>query len=482
MFIARRFFSVSRLLSSKVAVIGAGPSGFYTSLNLLRDKDPDLQVDMFEKNPCPFGLVRYGVAPDHPEVKNCQDRFQDTREDARFQYFGNVSIGSDLKLKELYDNYDAVVYAYGSSLENKLGIPGEEDHPAIINSRAFVGWYNGDPEYKDLDPPLDKVKSVVIIGNGNVAIDLARVLLAPINDHWKGTDITDHALAMLNLSTVNKVTIVARRGFLESKFTNKEFKELLELYKEGVHFGGWPEQKFATLNDMTLGRVDKRRLSLVNKYIGIASQQNEDSGSKEWFLDYLKSPIGFKVDPENSELLREIIFRESSITIEKIEGQDHKYKYKSKIEPTNEFSSIECQLVIPSIGYKCKPLAEFKELGIPFDDKRGVIPNVDGQVQGKEDSYCVGWIANGSRGNINSAVMTSALLADIIQEGLKSSNKEGRSVIESLLTERKVQVVNWEDWMKIEQYERTLGEQKGKIMDKVTDYNRMLEICKENLS
>ncbi|VEU23601.1 DEKNAAC104725 [Brettanomyces naardenensis] len=482
--VGRRFFSFSRsAYSKKVAVIGAGPSGFYTSLNLLKDKDPALQIDMFEKNPCPFGLVRYGVAPDHPEVKNCQERFQDTRNDRRFQYFGNVSVGSDIKLKELYDNYDVVVYSYGSSLENKLGIPGEDDHPAIINSRAFVGWYNGDPDYRDLDPPLDKVDSVIIIGNGNVAIDIARILMAPVDSHWKTTDITEHALRILKKSTVEKVTIVARRGFLESKFTNKEFKELLELHNEGVYFGGWPEEKFSSLKDLKLGRVDKRRLSLVNKYKSVIDEEAKDAETgkvkKVWYLDYLKSPIGFKVDSNDPSLLEEVIFRDNAITIQ---HDPDTGKYKSTITPTDGFSSIVCQMVIPSIGYKCEPMEEFEELGIPFDTGRGIIPNVDGKVEGRDDSFCVGWIANGSRGNINSTVMTSSLLAGIIQDQLKvvadGTDKPGRTSTESLLENRKVRVVNWDDWVKISEYERSQGEPKGKPGEKVTDYGEMLKICK----
>lgn len=469
--IRRLFHSAAPRLSKKVAVIGAGPSGFYTSLNLLKDTDPNLQVDMFEKNPCPYGLVRYGVAPDHPEVKNCQDRFADTRQDGRFQYFGNVFIGDDLLLKELYENYDVVVYSYGSSLENKLGIPGEDDHPAIVNSRAFVGWYNGDPEYIELDPPLEKVSDVVIIGNGNVAIDIARILLAPADTHWQSTDITARALDKLKQSKVSKVTIVARRGFLESKFTNKEFRELLELHKVGVHFGGWPDEKFASLKELKLGRTDKRRLQLVNKYVGLPKSE------KAWYLDYLKSPIGFKVSNDDADLLEEIIFRNNEITIELVDG-----KIKSEIKPGEGFSSIKAQLVIPSIGYKCEPMAEFEQLGIPFDSKHGIIPNVGGKVTGREDSFVVGWIANGARGNINSTVMSSSILAGEVAKTLavtaKGASKPGREATEKLLSDRQVQVVNWDDWVKIADYEQQQGSATGKPSEKVTNFDEMLRLVK----
>ncbi|KAH3660272.1 hypothetical protein OGAPHI_006858 [Ogataea philodendri] len=442
-----------RFLSTpRVAVIGSGPSAFYTSLDILKYDIP-VEIDMFEKRPCPFGLVRFGVAPDHPEVKSCQERFQDASKDKRFQFFGNVEIGKDIKLRELYENYDSIVFAYGSNKENRLNIAGE-DHPAVINSKDFVGWYNGDPQDQDLNPPLDKVEEVTIIGNGNVAMDIVRVLLAP-PEHWKDTDIVPGALETLQRSTVKKVTVSARRGFLDSKFANKEFRECLEMDKYGVRFTGWGADLFGdSLKTTKLGRIEKRRLQLAEKYCVAETE------GKSWKLDYLKTPIGIKVDSKDPLLLKETIFKKNQITP------------AGKIEPTNKLASVSNQLLILCIGYKGEALAEFEELGIPFDVQRGAIPNKEGRVVGVEQTYCVGWIANGSRGSINSTVADSSVVAhSIVQDldKLPQSKGHGREKVSKLLAERGVNVVDWSNWVKIDKAERQQGR-------KFTDFDSMLSV------
>ncbi|KAG7828889.1 hypothetical protein KL920_003385 [Ogataea angusta] len=445
-----------RLFSTpRVAVIGSGPAAFYTSLDILKYDIP-VQIDMFEKRPCPFGLVRFGVAPDHPEVKSCQERFHDASKDPRFQFFGNVEIGRDIKLKEIYDNYDSIVYAYGSSRENRLGIAGE-DHPAVINSKDFVGWYNGDPRNQDLNPPLDKAEQVTIIGNGNVAMDIVRILLAPA-EHWENTDIAPYALDMLQKSIVRNVTVSARRGFLESKFSNKEFRECLELNKYGVAFTGWGAETFGPiLAKMSLGRVEKRRLQLVQKYCQPAAE------GKSWKLDYLQTPLGIKVNPKEPSLLKETIFRKNRIL------------GSGEIVPAEELNSVSNQLLILCIGYKGEPLAEFDELNIPFDANRGAIPNKEGRIEGVERSYCVGWIANASRGSINSTVADSSVVAGHIVADLakiEDTAKKGREAITKLLAQRNVKAIRWDDWVRIEQYERSQGR-------KLTDFQSMLKVCND---
>ncbi|ODV85762.1 hypothetical protein CANARDRAFT_7135 [[Candida] arabinofermentans NRRL YB-2248] len=462
----------------KIAVIGSGPSAFYTSLDLLKTNNPQLEIDMFERNPCPFGLVRFGVAPDHPEVKTCQQRFKDTSEDERFKFFGNVNIGTDLKLQELVENYNIVVYAYGSGSENKLGIPGE-DHPAVINSKDFVGWYNGDPAYKNLNVPLHKVKNVTIVGNGNVAIDIVRILLASPDSHWSKTDITSEALETLKKSTVENVCVSARRGFLDSKFTNKEFKELLEMEKEGIMFKGWSADHFQTFaSKIKLGRIEKRRLQLAQKY----SDGGQKVSGKSWELEYLQTPVEFIGDTSDPILLKETVFQQNSA----IMNNDNKIE----IVPTETLTCKKNELVILSIGYKGEPLQEFENLGIPFDSKRGKIPNIDGKIMREDGSfvtgaYCVGWIANGSTGNINSSVQSSAVVAATIMDDVEADGslldyKEGRNKIEQLLSERNIKNISWDDWLKIEQAEIKRGEAQGKIADKITDYEEMLDIAKRS--
>lgn len=273
-----RFLSyTTRLLTKpfKVAIVGTGPGGFYTAHHLLNKSSPDvkLNIDFFEKLPTPYGLSRYGVAPDHPEVKNCEDHminimkdFGNSESRHKVRFLGNVEVGKDIALKELEGNYNSIVLAYGcTSADNKLSIPGA-DLPGVVPARQFVNWYNGHPDYygenKYIPPPLDKVDTVSIIGNGNVALDVARILLADPREHWAKTDISVDAQQLLEKSTVKHVRIVARRGILESAFSNKEIRELLEL---PVKFVPLPKD-LLDFDTKKLGRVDKRRVSLLEKY------------------------------------------------------------------------------------------------------------------------------------------------------------------------------------------------------------------------
>lgn len=194
--------------SLRLAIVGSGPAGFYAAARVLQ-KSQDARVDMYEKLPVPFGLVRYGVAPDHPEVKNCQDRFEEVASSPRFQFIGNASIGSDIPLTVLKRHYDAIIFSYGASHDRLLDIPGESLH-GVQSARAFVGWYNGLPEFADMDPNLDG-EHAVVIGNGNVALDVARVLLSEV-DVLRKTDMANRALESLSCSRVKRVTIAGRRG------------------------------------------------------------------------------------------------------------------------------------------------------------------------------------------------------------------------------------------------------------------------------
>ncbi|OWB55253.1 hypothetical protein B5S28_g1121 [[Candida] boidinii] len=518
--------STTNAKSSKIAVVGSGPSAFYTVLQLLKSPIKDLQIDMFEKTPVPFGLVRYGVAPDHPEVKFCQTRFADCSQDERFKFFGNVEIGKDLSVKELRTNYDSILFAYGSNKDKKLGIKGE-DSPGVISSKEFVGWYNGDPQYQDLNPPLEDVENVSIIGNGNVTIDIIRILLAPVDKHWLNTDITTQAINKLKLSKVKKVEVFARRGFFESAFTNKEFKELLELNNEGVKFIGWDEEILQPiLKEIShlMNRVDKRRLKLAETYSKSNNNNktnNDIQNQKFWKLNYLKSPVEFIKDEKNSKILKETIFQSNNLSMPEP-------NMKSPIiKPIDEFKKVKNELVIISTGYKGEPLVGFEEANVPFDSKRGMIPNIDGRVLNTELSeinnsgstleddekfnfikglYTVGWIASGSRGAINSAVMNGSIVGNNMIQDIenfelfskssdtdnKSLNNEnsngesdnavppvklGRSKIRDLLNERNCKVVTWDDWLKIEEYEKSSGEKLGKISNKITNTDEMLKIC-----
>lgn len=466
-------FSFIRKYSSnskkKLAVVGSGPAAFYTVLHILKDHSDEYEIDMFEKNPNPYGLVRFGVAPDHPEVKNCIDRFRDVEEyGSSFKYFGNVAISdpkssSSISLKDVYDNYNGVLYAYGSSEPNIPPIAGIE-HPAVIDSKTFVGWYNNDPNYQNFNPPLEKVKTISIFGNGNVAVDIVRVLLGDI-ERWSKTDISTRALEKLKESTVDTVHVVARRGILESKFTNKELRELFEMDNEGVIFGGYNQEDFSELlKTAKLGRVEKRRVSLIEKYA--EKHQDLSKGNKKFTLNYLKNPIGFKI--ASDELLKEMIVSKNKVVLNE-DGT-------SSIESAGGFSDIETDLVIMATGYKAEPLAEFKDLGIPFD--HGRILNHDGKVEGVENTYCVGWVATGSTGNINSTVMSSSIAAETIIEDMKNSKcneKEGRGKLEAILEAKGITPFTWDQWKKVEAEEAELGRIEGRIAKRI-NFDQMKQL------
>jgi adrenodoxin-NADP+ reductase len=196
----------------RLAIIGSGPAGFYTAHRLMKNLQ-DVVVDMYEQLPVPYGLVRFGVAPDHPEVKNCEDTFKEVAASPRFNYVGNVQVGRDVSLVEMKPHYDAILFSYGASEDKRLGIAGE-DRPGVFSAREFVGWYNGLPQFQDLNPDLSSAENAVVIGQGNVALDVARILLTPI-DTLRKTDITGHALNLLSRSKVSSVTVVGRRGPLQ---------------------------------------------------------------------------------------------------------------------------------------------------------------------------------------------------------------------------------------------------------------------------
>lgn len=204
-----RTYSSSTTRPFRAAIVGSGPAGFYTAYRVMQRIEGSV-IDMYEHLPVPFGLARYGVAPDHPEVKNCQEKFEEVAESSRFNFIGNVDVGHQIPLLALSSHYDAVVFAYGSSKDNKLGIPGEHLN-GVYSARQFVGWYNGLPEFADLNPRLDHGDQAVVIGQGNVALDVARVLLAPL-DQLRGTDMAQHALEALSRSRIKSVRVVGRRG------------------------------------------------------------------------------------------------------------------------------------------------------------------------------------------------------------------------------------------------------------------------------
>ncbi|XP_071509397.1 NADPH:adrenodoxin oxidoreductase, mitochondrial-like [Diadema antillarum] len=403
---------VQKLLSTdsstpRMCIIGSGPAGFYTAQALLKG-DKSLHIDIFDRLPVPFGLVRYGVAPDHPEVKNVINQFTALAEGGRCSFIGGVSIGSDVQVKELLDAYSAVVLSYGAASDKLLNIPGE-DLPGLYSARKFVGWYNGLPEDVELNPMLD-TDTAVVIGHGNVALDVARILLTPA-DVLSKTDITSNAVRALKQSKVRRVHVVGRRGPLNIHFSIKELREMLKLpdcrpILHPADFEGFD----AMIPD--LPRPKKRITELMMKTARGATSSPErerpESSLREWHLDFFHNPIEILSSSSSSN------GRVSGVKFEINQIKD--IDGKESLVPTGETDVIPCGLVLRSIGYKSVHVDDF----IPFDHEQSIIKNEQGRVAGIQGLYCSGWVKRGPRGALLSTLSDSVETAKCMLDDLSS--------------------------------------------------------------
>lgn len=405
---------------------------------------------------------------------------------ARFNFVGNTDIGRDLSLSSLIPHYDAILFAYGASKDRRLNIPGENRLEGIYSARAFVGWYNGLPEYANLSPKLDVGEEAVIVGHGNVALDVARTLLSDV-DRLRNTDITEQALEALAKSTIKRVHVVGRRGPIQASFTIKEVRELMTLPNigfEGVSADLLPSEPGK------LPRVLKRLTQLLMKGSNIASA----SAKKSWSLDFFLSPTSFNSnDPEGNQLTSVDFTRTA------IQGQDQ-FNPKARVAPTSETLTIPASLTFRSIGYKSEAIPGMADLDIPFNDSSGTIPNDNsGRILAKSSNvagqptahlpgmYCTGWVKNGPTGVIATTMEDAFATAEAIAEDwengvcldMKSLGESARGGWDALRPEALacgVRPVSWEDWRKIDEAERKRGMAKGKVREKFTSIEEMLEV------
>ncbi|KAI9706978.1 MAG: NADPH-adrenodoxin reductase [Bogoriella megaspora] len=466
----------------RLAIIGSGPAGFYSAYRLMQKVD-DAIVDMYEKLPAPFGLVRYGVAPDHPEVKNCQEKFEQVASSARFNYIGNIAVGTDLPLTVLRSHYDAILFAYGASEDRRLNIPGE-DLKGVYSARAFVAWYNGLPEYSDLNPILDRGEDAIVIGQGNVALDVARILLSNVDD-LRHTDITDHALEALSKSKIRRVQVVGRRGPMQAAFTLKEVRELMNL--PNVSFK--PIDSGLLPSDVSkLTRTPKRRVQLLSK----GSPNDLATADRSWALRFLLSPVSIQSSSSDIEVVDSVSFR-------KTEFQDSNHDVAdARVRQTDEIVSLPGSTVFKSVGYKSEPLQGLEEIGVPFDEKLGIIPNdIHGRVispnigPGSHTAghipglYCVGWVKRGPTGVIASTMDDAFTTADVIAKDwedkvpfLASEEDGGKSMgwdgLKQIIRKSSLRAINWRDWQRIDQLEKQKGKVVGKEREKFTSVSAML--------
>lgn len=429
------------------AVVGSGPAGFYTAAALLGLPDRHVRVDMFERLPTPWGLVRAGVAPDHPKIKSISALFARTASHERFRFFGNVEVGKHLCRDDLLDRYDVVLYCVGAPADRALGIPGEQ-LPGVLGARDFVGWYNGHPDFRDLTVDLD-VHRAVVIGNGNVALDVARVLATP-PDRLAVTDIADHALDALRGSLIHEVVVIGRRGPAQATFTTPELRELAELTGAAVLVD--PDQ-VTSIDDASLPHVSRHNVQILRDYAGIRPV----NGGRRVALRFLTSPIEIR----GTDRVESIVLGRNELDA------------GDRAVDTGERQSVSTGLVLRAAGYRGVAVP-----GVPFDEATGIIPNRDGRVDGTDREYVAGWIKRGPTGiigtNKKDAVDTvRALVADLAAHS-GPSRAADPDAVEAWLRERQPELIDLDGWAAIDAAERAAGERQGRPRVKLCTWDELL--------
>ena len=409
-------------MTLSVAIIGSGPSGFYTAESILRTVK-DVEIDIVDRLPTPYGLIRGGVAPDHAKTKNVARSYEKTARDPRVQYYGNVSLGDDIGLGALRAMYDAVVLATGAAVDRPLGIPGD-DKRGVLGVAAFVGWYNGHPDFRDLDPPLE-TQAVAVIGVGNVAVDVARVLTKTPKE-MAATDLTDYAAAAIYAAPIRDVYMFGRRAPHHAKFSNVELREMGQLEDSAPALDpaeltpDVPEDFAATLSDRDL-RMTRRNLATLHDFAAM-----EPGGrAKRVHFRFCASPV-------------EILGGErvEGIRMEQTRIED------GRAVGTGETFDIACGLVIPAIGYHSDPVD-----GVPFDGGRS--RNSDGRIE--PGLYAVGWIKRGPSGVIGSNKPDGAAAAQqIVEDCGAGAGNPGRKALDNHFQANNIRFVSFDDWKRIE--------------------------------
>ena len=439
----------------RVAVIGSGPSGIYAAEALIKQTQIPAEVDVFDKLPTPYGLVRYGVAPDHLKIKSVTALFQKVLTDPRVRFLGNVEVGQALGVGELRAHYDAVIYTVGASADRQLGIPGEQ-LAGSLSATEFVAWYNGHPDAAAREMLLH-ASGVAVVGAGNVALDVSRIL-AKTAAELHDSDIAAHALSALNASQVRDVYLLARRGPAQAKFTTKELREFGELSDADVVVK--PEEielseaDYAAISDNTVRKnVDVLREFAARPLTGKPRRVH---------LRFLVSPVELLGDAENN--LR-------AVRIER-----NRLDERGNAVGTGEIEELPVQMVLRSVGYKGVALP-----GVPFDDKRGVIPNTLGRIEGRGGEYVSGWIKRGPSGVIgtnkaDSVETVRSLLEDV--PTLTPAPEATREAVDGLLRERGADVVTLQDWQALDAHELGLGQAAGRPRVKVAARQHMLDVIR----
>lgn len=451
----------------RVAIIGAGPSGFYAADALLRSDK--VRVDMVDRLPVPFGLVRYGVAPDHAKIKNVTKVYEKTAERPGFSFLGNVAVGKDISVAELRRFYDALLFACGAETDRKLGIPGE-DLRGSYTATEFVAWYNGHPDYRSRQFDLSQ-RVAVVIGQGNVAVDVCRILCKTV-DELKHTDIAQHALEALAESRIEEVHMIGRRGPVQAAFTPVEIREFGEL----ADCDPVVDPKDLEINEASRLELDapqnaraRKNFETLQQFAALGPSKKSQilrSKRRKFFIHFCKSPAALG----GRGSVEEVILEKNQLTGE---------LGRQKARGTGEKETLACGLFFRSVGYRGIPME-----GVPFDEAGGTIPNMEGRVTDKghvlPGLYAAGWIKRGPSGVIgtnkpDSEETVKHILADA--EALAPCAQPDTEALIGLLRGKNIKVVRFSDWKKIDTEEIRRGQALGKPREKIISVTEMLSLC-----
>jgi ferredoxin--NADP+ reductase len=439
-------------MSVRVAVVGSGPAGFYAAAALLGSETPAVEVDLLERLPTPWGLVRLGVAPDHPNIKAVSRAFEKTALQPGFRFFGNVEVGRDVTHEELRQRYDAVVYAVGAQTDRQLGIPGE-DLPGSWAATEFVAWYNGHPDFQELSFDLSHERAVVI-GNGNVALDVAR-MLALTPEELAPTDTTDEAIDAICNAGIREIVVVGRRGPVQAAWTPVEVGELGELAGADILVDP-AELELDAASEAELAAAPptvKRNVEHLRAY----AARPPEGKPRAIRLRFLRSPVAIHGDGkvEAVELVRN----------ELVDG---------RAVATGERETLPCGIVFRSVGYRGVALP-----GVPFDEGSGTIPNEGGRVE--PGLYVAGWIKRGPSGVIGTNKKDATETVELLLEDARAGRlpPRGEGTLEELLAERGVEAVLYAGWEAIDRAERAAGEPHGRPRIKLCSWDALLAAARD---
>jgi ferredoxin/flavodoxin---NADP+ reductase len=452
-------------------VIGAGPSGFYACEHILRHEATTAEVDLFDRLPTPYGLVRGGVAPDHPKIKSVTRVYDKTAARDGFRFFGNVKLGEDVSVEDLERHYHAIVYTFGAETDRHLGIAGE-DLPGSHAATAFVGWYNAHPDYADQQFDLSCDRAVVI-GNGNVATDVAR-MLALTEEELRETDTADHAIEPLAGNSISEIVVLGRRGPAQAAFTNPELRELGEMKQADIVVDPaeleLDERSQAYLESEDADITTRKNVEILGEF----AQRPLEGKPKKIILRFLRSPI----ELQGEGRLEKVIVGRNEL----VESGG-----ALRAQDTGEREELECGLLLRSVGYTGVPLE-----GVAFDEKRGTILNRAGRVLESEEGdhrrghYTSGWIKRGPSGVIGTnkkcaQETVDALVEDVEAGRLGTPEAPEAAAVEDLLRERGVDFVSYPGWQAIDAAETTRGEPEGRPRVKFVRVEEMLEAARDSV-